>query len=465
MRNHIQRRFFLPAALIAFACLLEGSAGLAQKKPAPIAKEAAANRSAPAAAMPELGQVTIYDSDPAHLWNRLHCALFIRTISSGKRFGQDELDPLLWSESKHLLIGERHKYILLLLDEFLSTSGEKLVKDPLRRAIFQRDLWSVFDWLANPKAEYAYRPDQRTAEQRALEVRLAKVIRRLALSPEEIKHLPDGYAAAVAAKAFPTSHNAAHPEIAFLPADVFKPDGPWVLLGEHMKSAAPVHLRKVQGRSAFFVFMNLPGGRVATETYLKQLAVFPNRLTRDANNSAIFDPHLPQFPVGTQLALVREMFVIDDKGKIEPTRLIESIQVRVYREIPKIDPARADSQQGVQDFHEFRFTRNDLFAGKNGGLHAVTPEEPELVLLSPMPQDEFEQNPSDPRPPAILRTCIGCHSLPGVHSMQSLRRDFIRLPPFPQLEPYERSQQEEAAMLKKWEDYSWGLLQGLLEAR
>ena len=46
--------------------------------------------------------------------------------------------------------------------------------------------------------------------------------------------------------------------------------------------------------------------------------------------------------------------------------------------------------------------------------------------------------------------------------MQSLRRDFVRLPTFPQLEPEER-QQQEAAMFTKWEDYSWGLLQGLWE--
>ncbi len=29
----------------------------------------------------------IYDSDPRHLWNRLHEALFIRTAPDGKKYG------------------------------------------------------------------------------------------------------------------------------------------------------------------------------------------------------------------------------------------------------------------------------------------------------------------------------------------------------------------------------------------
>jgi hypothetical protein len=413
--------------------------------------------------MPELGQVTHYDSDPAHLWNRLHGALLVRTNAAGKRFGQDELDPLLWLDSKYLLVGKRHKYILSVLDEFLSSNGEKLVTAPLKRAILQRDLWAIFDWLANPQAVYALSRDEWTPAQRALEVRLAKAIRRLALSQEQVKKLPDNYAAAVATKAFPTSYNAAHPEMAFLPADLFKSDGPWVLLGDQFATAAPLHIR-VHGRSAFFVLLNLPGGRPATEAYVKALAAFPNRLMRNKDGESIFDPQLPQFPVGTQLALVREMFVIDDKGKIQPTHLIESIQLRFFRAVPKGDPARAGGLdgEGKQDFHEFRLTRTDLFAAKNGGLHAVRSKEPEFVLLNPMPADEFEQeDQSGPWPAPILRTCGGCHNAPGIHSMQSLRRDFVRLPAFPQLEPEERGQQEDAAMFKKWEDYSWGLLQGL----
>lgn len=421
--------------------------------------------------------VALYDTDPEHLWNRLHSALFVRTASDGTCYGQDELEPLLWPASKYLLAGDHHKRVVALLDEFLAKDGHKLIKDPAKRVVFQHDLWAVFDWLANPNAPYQYRDDDTTPEARALQTRLARVIRRLGLSGDEMQKLPDSHAAAIAAKAFPTAHDSDKPEKAFLPSDLFAPEGPWVLLGEHMRSVAPAHFRLVHGRSAFLVFLNLPGGRKATLAYLEKLAAFPNALTPrpadrnskfTARNLPTFNPDLPQFPVGTQVALVREVLTIDDKGKIRPTRIIESIQFRVYRDIPKGNPARPegfDDLEGKQDFFELRFTRKDLFAGTNGGLHAVSPQEKEIsFLITPLPDDPFEEKdrariPASP----IMAACAGCHRSPGIHSVEAYARNFAQLRRPPWLETHDRIQQEEAVMRQKWADYSWGLLQGLME--
>src|SRR5262249_27652909 len=262
---------------------------------------------------------------------------------------------------------------------------------------------------------------------------------------------------------------------AFLPADLFAADGPWVLLGEHLAPAAPVHVRAVHGRSAFFVLLKLAAGRKATLAYLEKLGALPNALMpqpADRNATVLardlprFSPGLPQFPVGTQVALVRELLAIDDQGKIRPTRLIESVQLRVYREIPKGDPARPegfDNLAGKQDFYEFRITRKGLFAGTAGGLRAVGPGDEEVILFfNPPPDDPFEETP--PVRPATARAmarCSGCHSRPGIHSVEAYCRNFIRLPQPAHLRGYDRGQQERAAMLQKWESYSWGLLQGL----
>jgi hypothetical protein len=419
--------------------------------------------------------VTIYAPDPAHLWNRLHDALFVRPASD-KKYGQDELDPLLWPRSKHLLEGERHKRVVALLDEFLAKEGHKLIQDPLKRAVLQHDLWAVFDWLANPTAPFQYRDDEVPPEARALQVRLAKAIRRLALLAEEVQRLPDNYSAAVRAKAFATSHDRNKPGRAFLPTDLFDPAGPWVLLGEHMAPAAPVHVRAVHGRSAFFVLLNLPGGRKATQAYLEKLGTFPNALMPEpadrnakflAKNLPRFNPELPQFPVGTQVALARELLVIDNLGKIRPSRLIESVQFRVYREIPKGDAAHPegfDNLVGKQDFYELRITRKNLFSGFAGGLHTVGPQDEEIsVLLMPRAEDPFEEN-FPPATSRIMEQCAGCHGHPpGIHSVEAYRRSFIHLHQPADLHDYDRSQQEQAAMLRKWENYSWGLLQGLME--
>ena len=42
------------------------------------------------------------------------------------------------------------------------------------------------------------------------------------------------------------------------------------------------------------------------------------------------NPQLPQFPAGTEWALVRRMRVLDVNGNIRPTAIIESIQLRHY---------------------------------------------------------------------------------------------------------------------------------------
>jgi hypothetical protein len=414
--------------------------------------------------------------DPKHLWNRLHSGLFVRTTVDGTSFGQDELDPLLWPKSKHLLAGQRHKQVVAVLDEFVANDGHLLIKDPRQRVVLQHDLWAVFDWLANPNNSYLYRDDDSPPEARALQLRLAKAIRRLALSADEIRGLPDNYAATIEAKTFPTHHNPARSEKAFLPADLLDADGPWVLVGEHMHPAAPAHVRAAQGRSAFFVLINLPAGRQATLAYLEKLSAFPNALMPQpadrnskfqARNLPRFSPELPQFPVGTQVALVRELLAIDDQGKIQPTRLIESVQFRVYREIPQGDPAHPqgfDDLVGKQDVYEFRIRRKDLFAG-TAGLHAVGPQDQDVLpFLNPGPEDPFEEDPPlRPRGFGILAQCSGCHRPPGIHSVEAYRRSFNRLRQPGHLQPLDRGQQERAAMGRKWEDYSWGLLQGLME--
>src|SRR5579859_4859305 len=91
--------------------------------------------------------LTLYHANPEHLWNRLRAALFVRAGPDGHGYGQDGLEPLLWEGSKHLLEGQSHKQAVAVLEEFVKNHGEKLVKDPLKRAVLQRDLWLIFNWV------------------------------------------------------------------------------------------------------------------------------------------------------------------------------------------------------------------------------------------------------------------------------------------------------------------------------
>src|SRR5580700_6019223 len=125
---------------------------------------------------------TIFDSNPSHLWNRLYAALLIREDRQGNELGADSLDPLLWTQSEHLLAKPSHERALHVLDEFLQTHAENLIHDPLKRALMQRDLWAVFDWSVQ-QSPGRDRPEY-NKEKQELQARIAEVLRRLALTPD-----------------------------------------------------------------------------------------------------------------------------------------------------------------------------------------------------------------------------------------------------------------------------------------
>jgi hypothetical protein len=363
----------------------------------------------------------IYDSNPDHLWNRLHRAFYVRTARNGEEYGHDELDPLLWAETKHLLAGPSHQQAIKLLDEFLSVNGAALITDPLKRAMLQRDLWAIFDWSAETPPSY-----QREAQ--ALQSKLALVIRSIALSREQIQALPDNYADAVRAIVFAAQYDPERREPAFLPPDLFQPDGPWVCVGARGgQPVAPVHAYAFSGRSVFLIFIRLPEGRSSTLNYLEKLQGFPVFIAGRNPNWRSPNPNLPQFPVGAQLALVRKMVVIDNQGDLVPTRLTEGVQIRVHRAISKTIPEGfnfdSNAETTAQDFFEIKLSRARLFAGHSGGLRALARDEKEFLLFQSHGDDPFdwvkENELMERGRITTLKFCVNCHFMPGVHSMNS----------------------------------------------
>jgi hypothetical protein len=363
----------------------------------------------------------VYDSNPDHLWNRLHRAFYVRTARNGEEYGRDELDPLLWAETKHLLVGPSHQQAIKLLDEFLSVNGAALITDPLKRAMLQRDLWAIFDWSAETPLSY-----QREAQ--ALQSKMAPVIRSIALSREQIQALPDNYADAVKAKVFAAQYDPERRESAFLPPDLFQPDGPWVCVGARGgQPVAPSHAYAFSSRSVFLIFIRLPEGRSSTLNYLEKLQGFPAFILGPNLNQRLPNPDLPQFPVGAQLALVRKMVIIDNQGDLVPTRVTEDVQIRVHRAISKTIPESfifdSNAEHTAQDFFEIKLSRTKLFAGHSGGLRALARDEKEFLLFQSHGADPFDrvkENESMERGRiTTLKLCVYCHFSPGIHSMNS----------------------------------------------
>lgn len=382
----------------------------------------------------------LYHSDPKHLWNRLHRTLFVRSAPDGTEYGYDRLDPLLWFRTRHHLDGRSHEKTVDILDEFIQIQGEKRIGDPLKRALLQRDVWAVFDWLANTER----RRDSDSLKKARAKLRLlvANVVYRLALTPHQIRGLPDNYAAAVVSGLFAESFDPHHRTTPYLPRDMFAPDGPWVCLRRPDGPVAPDHVTGHDGfsRSTFFVFLRLPGGRRATLKYLHRLREFdqPMLVERATDFSKFLpNPNAPQFPSGTQVALVRRMMLIDSLSQLTDTKLTESVQLRVYRTIPKMSPktleaalvggTRAHQLAHLwQEFYEFRLSRSALFSGRAGGLRAVGHDERDFDTHFRSHGIDWLEKPvngrpltTDPRHKNVLESCMGCHSFPGVYSFNS----------------------------------------------
>ncbi len=376
------------------------------------------------------GLPAIYDQKPDHLWNRLHAALLVRTGPDGKDYGRDRLEPLLWMESRHLLEGKPGEKAVAVLEEFNRDKGDTLIDDHIKRAILQRDLWLVANWLSGTPGSEG-----------RLEGELGKAIRRLALSPREIAELPDNYAVAVAAKKHADRFDAKKPEQAYLPPGLFQDDGPWVCVGPSDGLTAPLHFNTPFNNSVFLVFLKLPGGRGETLDFLKRLGKLEQVLAPNTDEStkriAPFLPHpdFPEWPNGTEVALVRRALLVDSNRRVVASPLTESVQIRVVtaetpaltKDVLEIASSRRPPAEWQSSF-EFQLRRADLFAGTSGGLRDVSGERDFKTGFGSHGWDEFDEPlrkdqtfPERSQPfPTNRASCAACHNFPGAFSFNSI---------------------------------------------
>jgi hypothetical protein len=374
--------------------------------------------------------------------------------------------------TKYLLSDPSNHEALTILNEFLSTHAENAIRDPLKRAMLQRDLWAIFDWTTQC-IDCPNQPANRSVVRLNLQTKLVQVIKRLALSQDQIAALPNTYKQAIDTAAFAKAYDSNKHEQSFLPPDLFDPKGPWVAISIRGGDlVAPGHVSGFSGRSVFSIFMHLPGERAATLDYLKTLAAFRNPWLLDPQTRyPIRNPDVPQFPAGTQLALVRRMVLIDSNGELRPTNIIEDLQIRVHRLIPNAIPNMVsldrNEARDALDVYEFKLSRTKLFAHEMGGLHWLSKTDTEFPIFSSHDIDLFEVKVSDlPFERGLrvsLEACVHCHFQPGVHSMLSRGRQARSANPEngELLPAWASNYEDDATRWWKGTQFNWGLLQGL----
>jgi hypothetical protein len=336
---------------------------------------------------------------PQQAETRLRAALFTRTAADGTEFGASELDILYFGTTHHLIDEPSHSAALRALDEFAALDASQLPADPVRRALLQRDLWQLFDWA---RGEFVT-IDDTAARRTALRERIAAAMKRLLLSDAQIAKLPDNLG---------DLQNA--PALVGIAQSLRSANGDWVMLGTSgAEPAAPIHTAEKQGRSVFLVMVHLPKGRMAARDWLATLPLGAPAESTPALNFAA-----DQFPPGTTWALVRVMNVIDQRGHIRPTHLVESAQLRTYTDEPPGDqPGFGAAGVGFQRLGEWQLDRWDP-----PRLRALA--EWDRVFSRGMGYDWFEASEhtaaltSGLEPP--FKFCQACHQLMGIRGIRSL---------------------------------------------
>jgi hypothetical protein len=299
--------------------------------------------------------------------------------------------------------------------------------------MFQRDLWAVFDWLAGQEEPHP-------VERWALKMRLAQIIKRVALSKEEIRSLPDNYALALESKLYPAEFQTESPETAFLPADIFQAGSCWVPMGREGGPVAMTHTEAFPffGRSVFLVYFRSPEGRAATLDFVESLNKEPNPVTA----------------TGSEVALVRQMMLIDEEGELVVSPLVETIQIRHF------SPA--------QSFYEFELGRSRLFDGIGGGLVPKT----DLIMLFMSHGDVFEYSAAELRV-TIPNICKACHfehpPIPNSGSTRSIISYFrqpFSLPDNTQPVLFATTLKDEAQTVMQWKrnHVTWKSLEALWDS-
>jgi hypothetical protein len=241
-----------------------------------------------------------------------------------------------------ILKGKPHAHAILLIDNALKEPQLIDEQKPVARLVLQRAAWATFDWLAETHYRERLRPEGITkpatpewavdtdAENTNLRNLLARLIRRLALTEDQIDRLPNNYTTQPLTDAGERIRLANRLE---LPEDLFKREGPWLQLVYWSNNRIGVAHEVNRGnRSESLLFLRLPGGRGEglefIESFNERARQEALPLLPDVGVGAKKLPGAaPVVPSGTQMLLLTRMLAILPSGELVSTPLIESIEL------------------------------------------------------------------------------------------------------------------------------------------
>jgi hypothetical protein len=272
-----------------------------------------------------------------------------------------------------------------------------------RRLIFLGDLWPAFDGLHQALVNVPLDKEataKAVARRDELLRRVAGLMKRLELTEEEVRALPNAFQLVGDQKLYPTSFDPSSPSKPFFPADLLDSGGPWVTYSreEAPSAGGTMHMDHINARSLFTLHLRSPDGRDGGVKFLRDW-------TASKGETLV--------PPGTTLALLRRALVPTRSGKLLVSPFVESLQLIVV--------APPEDQR-------FKFTldRPEFLAGRLG-LKPLGKDDPvdtssfESLRLP----TQLELAPSETEPPSesliarrfktlreipsSLESCAQCH--------------------------------------------------------
>lgn len=358
----------------------------------------------------EAKPVAATDKDTADPYDTLHDVIMTRW-KDGKAYAQDETSPAVFSWSEFPYDDQTFDKFNSALDAFAALPQEKIEQySDVQRALMQRNLWELFETTFNWEWSSDWWWDGQRSfpkthiERRAIaQPKLAALVKRLALTKEQILALPNTLAVTMKSGQFAEAHDPEDPFKPFLPRDLHSADSSWICLGEDGEEIpADLHTWNRHDRSMFLQFMRLPGGRDATLEYMERISKRPH-----------------QFPVGTQFALVEQPLLISKEGQLVVSPLVVAVQLRAYLDVGRDFRRSDDDPKATQCVSEFVIQPRQLMQG-NAVMRAMGPKDfhfdagARTATPGFSPRDPFQNGKlAGAWPQPRLNQCMDCHSRAG----------------------------------------------------
>jgi hypothetical protein len=329
---------------------------------------------------------------------RVSTRLFERTET-----GDRAIDPLYYP-AYNSREGRRQLLDDPTYSEFMSAVHEALAdnspRPALARAWMQSDLWSAYDILSEPLFKEDRSQEREMRHVNALDA-LARLIRNIALTPEEIQALPDNYAQAMNALALPDLFNA---KCGWLQIQWFP---------EHAHDSAAGYRRFSR------IFVKPASSAKSTQKLLDGLR------NPEHDPSASLDG----------AAILNQLILIDSHGTLTPVHLTSEVEFRLFEKNP--DGGFKKTQIRVCEINRALLLRQP----ETGGL--VSEDENSQAFsggYSFAAPGFAEGSSSDKERPVVVKQrtrCTSCHGLDAttLMSFQMKMPPHLHAPAVKQLNP------------------------------